>query len=214
MVPEKQNLCPGSRSTVFLLPGTSFRGRRPHEGRRRDGSGACAGSAHRIEFSYEDNKLSRVESEEGSLEFEFKGDFLYSVTDNAGNMATFEQDRNGNLIQARSGELEREYTYDEHEDRKTGSNLTSVTDENGKLLLLAAYQPGIEVGSACQVAYIRTEDQTEKAFVYDPYDGVHTCLDPDGSSLVLTYETPVAESYTWTWYDAQGNILRQEVTSD
>ena len=27
-------------------------------------------------------------------------------------------------------------------------------------------------------------------------------------------ETPVAESYTWTWYDAQGNILRQEVTSD
>lgn len=116
MVPEKQNLCPDSRSAVFLLPGTSFRGRRPHEGRRRDGSGACAGSAHRIEFSYEDNKLSRVESEE--------------------------------------------------------------------------------------------------AFVYDPYDGVHTCLDPDGSSLVLTYETPVAESYTWTWYDAQGNILRQEVTSD
>ena len=38
-------------------------------------------------------------------------------------------------------------------------------------------------------------------------------------SLVLSlwagsYETPVAESYTWTWYDAQGNILRQEVTSD
>ena len=70
MVPEKQNLCPGSRSAVFLLPGTSFRGRRPHEWRRRDGSGACAGSAHRIEFSYEDNKLSRVESEEGSLDLE------------------------------------------------------------------------------------------------------------------------------------------------
>lgn len=38
--------------------------------RMRDGSGACAGSAHRIEFSYEDNKLSRVESEEGSLDLE------------------------------------------------------------------------------------------------------------------------------------------------
>lgn len=167
-----------------------------------------------VELSYEDGKLSRVTEGENWLEFEFAGDYISSVTDSAGNTVSYEQDSLGNLVSTQGEESSWLYAYDEHRNRYTGSNLTLMTDGAGTPLLEAKFAAGIEVGDACQVRSMKAAGQPAFSFSYRPYDGINICTEENGNSLVLMYEWLVEDVYTWTWYDAQGNVMRRETTTD
>ena len=61
---------------------------------------------------------------------------------------------------------------------------------------------------------MKAAGQPAFSFSYRPYDGINICTEENGNSLVLMYEWLVEDVYTWTWYDAQGNVMRRETTTD
>ena len=62
--------------------------------------------------------------------------------------------------------------------------------------------------------FLATEDQPACTFSYEYYDGIHTCMNADGSSLVLNFdqEAGYPEYYVWNWCDSQGTVMRRVKT--